>query len=139
MGWGNSTPLGTGLGLALGAKMAAPDKLCINVMGDTAAGTALLDIETAVRERIPIMTIILNNSAMGGYEHNIPISVEKYGTKYLSGDYSGVASALGAYAEKVTDPNEVAPAIKRAIEKVATGQATVLEFITKEFPVFSGK
>jgi len=139
MGWGNSTPLGTGLGLALGAKMAAPDKLCINVMGDTAAGTALLDIETAVRERIPILTIILNNSAMGGYEHNIPISVEKYGTKYLSGDYSGVAAALGAYSEKVSDPTDVAPAIKRAIDKVATGQATVLEFITKEFPLFSGK
>lgn len=139
IGWGNSTPLGTGLGLALGAKMAAPDKLCINVMGDTAAGTALLDIETAVREKIPILTVILNNGAMGGYEHNLPISVEKYGTKYLSGDYTGVAKALGAHAERITDPGQVAPAIKRAIETVGNGQATVLEFITKEFPVFSGK
>jgi thiamine pyrophosphate-dependent acetolactate synthase large subunit-like protein len=139
MGWGNSTPLGTGLGLALGAKVAAPDKLCINLMGDTAAGTALLDIETAVREKIPILTVIMNNSAMGGYEHNIPISVEKYGTKYLSGDYSGVAAALGAYTEKITDPNEIAPAIKRAIAKIESGQTAVLEIITKEFPVFSGK
>ena len=139
MGWGNSTPLGTGLGLALGAKVAAPDKLCINLMGDTAAGTALLDIETAVREKIPILTVIMNNSAMGGYEHNIPISVEKYGTKYLSGDYSGVAAALGAYTEKITDPNEIAPAIKRATAKIESGQTAVLEIITKEFPVFSGK
>jgi thiamine pyrophosphate-dependent acetolactate synthase large subunit-like protein len=139
MGWGNSTPLGTGLGLALGAKVAAPDKLCINLMGDTAAGTALLDIETAVREKIPILTVIMNNSAMGGYEHNMPISVEKYGTKYLSGDYSGVAAALGAYTEKITDPNEIAPAIKRATAKIESGQTAVLEIITKEFPVFSGK
>ena len=139
MGWGNSTPLGTGLGLALGAKVAAPDKLCVNLMGDTAAGTALMDIETAVREKIPILTVIMNNSAMGGYEHNIPISVEKYGTKYLSGDYSGVAAALGAYTEKITDPNEIAPAIKRAIAKIEGGQTAVLEIITKEFPVFSGK
>ena len=56
MGWGNSTQLGTGLGMALGAKCAAPEKLVINVMGDTAAGTVLLDVETAVRERLPIMT-----------------------------------------------------------------------------------
>ncbi len=139
MGWGNSTPLGTGLGLALGAKMAAPDKLCVNLMGDTAAGTALMDIETAVREKIPILTVIMNNSAMGGYEHNIPLSVEKYGTKYLSGDYSGVAAALGAYTETITDPNEIAPAIKRAIAKIEGGQTAVLEIITKEFPVFSGK
>jgi acetolactate synthase-1/2/3 large subunit len=139
MGWGNSTPLGTGLGLALGAKVAAPDKLCVNLMGDTAAGTALMDIETAVREKIPILTVIMNNSAMGGYEHNIPLSVEKYGTKYLSGDYSGVAAALGAYTETITDPNEIAPAIKRAIAKIEGGQTAVLEIITKEFPVFSGK
>ena len=139
MGWGNSTPLGTGLGLAMGAKVGAPDKLCVNLMGDTAAGTALMDIETAVREKIPILTVIMNNSAMGGYEHNIPISVEKYGTKYLSGDYAGVAAALGAYTEKVTDPNEIAPAIKRSITKIASGQTAVLEIITKEFYVFSGK
>ena len=88
LGWGNSTQLGTGLGMALGAKCAAPEKLVINVMGDTAAGTVLLDVETAVRERLPILTCILNNGAMGGYEHNIPIAVERYGSKFLTGDYS---------------------------------------------------
>jgi thiamine pyrophosphate-dependent acetolactate synthase large subunit-like protein len=139
MGWGNSTPLGTGLGLAMGAKVAAPEKMCVNFMGDTAAGTALMDIETAVREKIPILTVIMNNSAMGGYEHNIPISVEKYGTKYLTGDYTGVAAALGAYTEKITDPNEIAPAIKRCVAKIEGGQTAVLEIITKEYYVFSGK
>jgi thiamine pyrophosphate-dependent acetolactate synthase large subunit-like protein len=139
MGWGNSTPLGTGLGLAMGAKVAAPDKMCVNFMGDTAAGTALMDIETAIREKIPILTVIMNNSAMGGYEHNLPISVEKYRTKYLTGDYTGVAAALGAHTEKVTDPNEIAPAIKRCVAKINSGQTAVLEIITKEFYVFSGK
>jgi thiamine pyrophosphate-dependent acetolactate synthase large subunit-like protein len=139
MGWGNSTPLGTGLGLAMGAKVAAPDKMCVNFMGDTAAGTALMDIETAVREKIPILTVIMNNGAMGGYENNLPVSVEKYGTKFLSGDYTGVAAALGAYTEKITDPNEIAPAIKRCVAKIEGGQTAVLEIITKEYYVFSGK
>ena len=137
MGWGNSTQLGTGLGLALGAKCAAPEKLVVNVMGDTAAGTVLLDVETAVRERLPILTVVLNNGAMGGYEHNIPIAVERYGSKFLSGDYTGVAAALGAYAERVTDPGDVSAAITRATARVEAGQTAVLEFITKEFPVFS--
>ena len=137
MGWGNSTQLGTGLGMALGAKCAAPEKLVINVMGDTAAGTVLLDVETAVRERLPIMTVILNNGAMGGYEHNIPIAVERYGSKFLSGDYSGIATALGAYTERVSDPNDVSAAITRATARIEAGQTAVLEFVTREFPVFS--
>ena len=137
MGWGNSTQLGTGLGMALGAKCAAPEKLVINVMGDTAAGTVLLDVETAVRERLPIMTVILNNGAMGGYEHNIPIAVERYGSKFLSGDYSGIAAALGAYTERVSDPNDVSAAITRATARIEAGQTAVLEFVTREFPVFS--
>ena len=137
MGWGNSTQLGTGLGLALGAKCAAPEKMVVNVMGDTAAGTVLLDVETAVRERLPILTVVLNNGAMGGYEHNIPIAVERYGSKFLSGEYAGVAAALGAYAERVTDPADVSAAITRATARVEAGQTAVLEFITKEFPVFS--
>ena len=137
LGWGNSTQLGTGLGMALGAKCAAPEKLVINVMGDTAAGTVLLDVETAVRERLPIMTVILNNGAMGGYEHNIPIAVERYGSKFLSGDYSGIATALGAYTERVSDPSDVSAAITRATARIEAGQTAVLEFITREFPVFS--
>ena len=137
MGWGNSTQLGTGLGMALGAKCAAPDRMVVNVMGDTAAGTVLLDVETAVRERLPILTVVLNNGAMGGYEHNIPIAVERYGSKFLTGEYAGVAAALGAYAERVTDPNDVSAAITRATARVENGQTAVLEFITKEFPVFS--
>ena len=73
IGWGNSTQLGTGLGLALGAQLAAPQKQAINVMGDTAVGMAGIDFETAVRERIPLITVILNNSAMGGLreEHSL--------------------------------------------------------------------
>jgi thiamine pyrophosphate-dependent acetolactate synthase large subunit-like protein len=64
LGWGKSHALGTGLGLIIGAKLAAPDKFCVNFMGDAAFGMTGLDFETAVRCGIPILTVVLNNSAM---------------------------------------------------------------------------
>ena len=67
IGWGKSTQLGYSLGLAMGAKLAAPEKLVINFMGDTAFGMVGLDVETAVRERIPITTVVLNNNTMAIY------------------------------------------------------------------------
>ena len=51
MGWGKSTQLGYGLGITMGAKLAAPKKLCVNVMGDAAIGMTGMDIETAARNR----------------------------------------------------------------------------------------
>ena len=140
IGWGKSTQLGYGLGLALGAKMAAPEKLAVNVMGDYAFGMVGLDVETAVRERIPILTIILNNSAMGIYEsHRFPTANERYGTKFLTGNYAQVAEALGGYNEKVTTPDEIIPAIKRAQQVVAEGRPALLEIITREERAFSHK
>jgi acetolactate synthase-1/2/3 large subunit len=136
LGWGKSTQLGTGLGLAMGAKLAHPDKLVVNIMGDLAFGTAGTEVETAVRERIPIMTILLNNSVMGGYGHHMPTASERYGSNQLSGRYSQVAEGLGAYAERVERPDEVVPAIQRAIRATQEGRPAVLEMITKEEPVY---
>ncbi len=140
IGWGKSTQLGYGLGLALGAKMAAPEKLAVNVMGDYAFGMVGLDVETAVRERIPILTIILNNSAMGIYDSDrFPTANERYGTKFLTGNYAQVADALGGYNEKVTAPDEIIPAIQRAQQVVAEGRPALLEIITREERAFSHK
>ena len=137
IGWGKSTQLGYGLGLIMGAKLAAPEKLAINVMGDAAFGMAGMDFETAVRERIPILTIILNNSALGGYEHHLPIATEKYGTKFLSGDYTKVAEGLGGYSEKVEAPDDIIPSIKRAQKETEAGRPALLEVITREEGAFS--
>lgn len=136
LGWGKSTQLGTGLGLAIGAKLAHPDHQVVNIMGDLAFGTAGLDVETAVRERAPILTVLLNNSRMGGYGHHMPVASERYRSNQLSGRYADVAAALGAYSERVDQPGEVVAAIKRALEANAAGQSAVLEFITKEEPTY---
>ena len=133
IGWGKSTQLGYSLGLAMGAKVAAPDKSVINVMGDAAFGTVGLDIETAVRCQIPILTIVLNNSTMAIYrDSRMPVAVERYNAKKLSGQFAEVAQAMGAFSEKVTDPGEIVPAIRRGLEVTRSGRTALLEFITKE-------
>jgi acetolactate synthase-1/2/3 large subunit len=137
LGWGKSTQLGTGYGLALGAKLAAPDKQVVNVMGDAAFGMIGLDVETAARERIGLLTVILNNSALGGYEKHMPVATERFRTKFLSGDYTKVAEGLGAYAERVEQPGEIIPALNRAQEITRSGRPAVLEVITREDATFS--
>ena len=133
IGWGKSTQLGYSLGLAMGAKMAAPEKQVINIMGDFAFGSVGMDIETAVRADLPIITIVLNNSTMAIYQDNrFPVAVERYNIKSVSGQFSEVAQALGAYSEKITDPQEIIPAIRRALEINRSGKTVLLEFITKE-------
>jgi acetolactate synthase-1/2/3 large subunit len=136
IGWGKSTQLGTGYGIALGAKLACPDKLCINVMGDLAFGTAGMEVETAVRERIPIMTVVLNNSCMGGYGGHMPTASANFRSNRLSGDYAGVAKALGAYSERVENPADVVAAIRRGVKATQDGTPVVLEMITKEEPIY---
>ena len=130
LGWGKTTQLGYGLGLAMGAKLAAPDKLCINVWGDAAIGFTGMDVETAVRERIPILSILLNNFSMAIELKVMPVSTEKYRSTDISGDYAAMARAFGAYGERVTEAGEIVPAIERGIRATREGQPALLEFIT---------
>lgn len=134
IGWGKTTLLGTGLGYAMGAKLAHPDRLCINVWGDAAIGFTGMDFETAVRERIPILSILFNNFSMAIELPVMPTSTEKYRSTDISGDYAAMARALGGYGERVSEPSQIVPAIERGIEKTRGGTPALLEFITeKEF------
>ncbi|MCZ6646274.1 MAG: thiamine pyrophosphate-requiring protein [SAR324 cluster bacterium] len=138
IGWGKTTQLGYGLGLAMGAKLAQPDKLCINVWGDAAIGFTGMDFETTVRERIPIMSVLLNNFSMAIELKVMPVSTEKYRSTDISGNYADMAKAFGAYGERVTAPDEIIPAIKRGIEQTQQGNPVLLEFITcKEVEISS--
>ena len=130
LGWGKTTQLGYGLGLAMGAKLAAPDKLCINVWGDAAIGFTGMDFETAVRERIPILSILLNNFSMAIELKVMPVSTAKYRSTDISGDYAAMARAFGGYGERVTEPSEIAAAIRRGIAQTRAGKPALLEFIT---------
>ncbi len=138
IGWGKTTQLGYGLGLAMGAKLARPDALCINVWGDAAIGFTGMDFETAVRERLPILSILFNNFSMAIELPIMPVATEKYRSTDISGNYADLARALGGHGERITDPNEIPAAINRGIAATKNGQAALLEFITeKELAVSS--
>ncbi|MBI4233602.1 MAG: thiamine pyrophosphate-requiring protein [Chloroflexi bacterium] len=138
LGWGKSHSLGTGLGLIMGAKLAAPEKLAINVMGDAAFGMVGLDFETAVRNRIPILTIVLNNSSMAIETQSMRISHERYQSRDLGGHYADLARSLGGYAERVERPAEIAPALQRARRVMeGEGRPALLEFITSQETAYS--
>jgi len=134
IGWGKTTQLGYGLGLAMGAKLAQPDKLCINIWGDAAIGFTGMDFETAVRERLPILSILMNNHSMAVEIPIMKLSTEKFGTTNISGNYADMAKAFGGYGERVTDPGDIVNAINRGIEKTKEGTPALIEFMTaKEF------
>ncbi len=137
IGWGKTTQLGYGLGLAMGAKLAAPDKLCVNVWGDAAIGFTGMDFETAVRERIPILSVLLNNFSMAIELKIMKTATAKYRSTDISGDYAAMARAFGGHGERVTEPGEIVPAIRRAIRKTQDGTPALLEFLTEKAEDFS--
>ena len=137
IGWGKTTQLGYGLGLAMGAKLAHPDRLCINVWGDAAIGFTGMDFETAVRERIPILSVLFNNHSMAIEIPIMPTSQAKYHATDISGNYAMMAEAFGGYGERVESPEEIIPALKRGIRKTEEGVPALLEFMTSKEIDFS--
>ena len=132
IGWGKSTQLGYGLGLALGSKMAAPSKTPINIMGDAAFGMAGLGFETAGRANLGTITIVLNNGVMTHYYDHFPHATENWKSNELGGNYAEIATSLGAHGERVSDPKDIVPAVNKAMQIAKEGQPSLIEIITKE-------
>jgi acetolactate synthase-1/2/3 large subunit len=132
IGWGKTTQLGYGLGLTMGAKVAHPDKLCINYWGEAAIGMTGMDFETCVRCQIPIMSILSNNFGMKTEFAAMAESHKKYRTCDISGNYADFAKAMGGYGERVTEPEQVVHAIVNGIRATREGKPVLLEFITTQ-------
>lgn len=122
IGWGKTTQLGYGLGLAMGAKLLNPEKLCINLWGDGAIGMTGMDFETAVREDLPILSIHLNNDGMAGYD-------TPFSPQFSS---AAIAEAMGGYGERVESPDDLAPAFERAIERTESGTPAMVEVVASD-------
>ena len=137
LGWGKTTQLGHGLGLIMGAKLANPDKLCMNVMGDASIGMVGMDIETAVRNRIGILTIVFNNGVMAGEQNSMQAAVKRYNAADLGGNYSEVARALGAWSVRVSEPNLFRPALDQALEATRSRVPALIECVAKQNYRFS--
>jgi acetolactate synthase I/II/III large subunit len=137
MGWGKSTQLGYGLGITMGAKLAAPEKLCVNVMGDASIGMTGMDIETAARNRIAILTVVFNNGVMAAERDVLELSTKKYGALTIGGNYTKVAEGLNVAAIRIEKPGDIVPAIKDAVRVTETGAPFLLEILVKEGYDFS--
>ena len=130
IGWGKTTHLGYGIPLMIGAKLAKPDKFCLNFMGDGAFGMSGLDIETSVRAGAPITTIVLNNGGMATYPGGYPTARDLFGTTHMTGDYAKIAEGMGAVGITVAQPSEVAKALKQAQKLNAEGKTVLLDIHT---------
>ena len=137
IGWGKTTHLGYGIPLMMGAKLARPDKFCMNFMGDLAFGHTGTEIETAVRAEIPITSLVINNRTMGGYDDKMPTAMAKYGAGNQGGDYAGMAKAMGALGLHVEKPGDISMAIQQAKVANEEGKVVVIEVATVQEKRFS--
>ena len=132
IGYGKDHMLGGGLGKAIGAKLARPDKTVLYMGGDGAFGFEGMDFETEVREKIPLLNIVLNNGVLSALHEYCPKACERYDLHVLTGNYSKVGEALGGYTERVEKPDEIIPAVQRAKKAVDSGTPALLEIMDKE-------
>ncbi|MDP6690225.1 MAG: thiamine pyrophosphate-requiring protein [Alphaproteobacteria bacterium] len=132
IGWGKTTHLGFGIPLMIGAKMAQPDKFCLNLMGDGAFGMSGTDIETSARSGAAITTVLLNNGAMATYSGPAQGIIgeearERYGVSHMQGDYAKIAEGMGAVGITVREAAEMAPALQEAQRLNADGQTVLID------------
>lgn len=131
--------MGYGLGAAIGAKAGNPDKTVVNIAGDGCFRMNMNEIATAVRENIPVIEIIFNNSVLGMVRQWQTLFYgERYSHTVLDNnvDYVKLAEAMGAKGYRITKQEEVEPVLKEAI---ALGKPVVIECIIqsddKVFPM----
>ena len=86
---------------------------------------------------MPILSVLLNNFSMAIELPIMKIATEKYRSTDISGHYADMARAFGGYGERVTEPGEIVPAIRRAIRKTQEGTPALLEFLTEKAEDFS--
>ncbi|HUN39574.1 MAG TPA: thiamine pyrophosphate-binding protein [Acetobacteraceae bacterium] len=124
----NSGPFGTmgvGLPFGVGAKVACPDKQVIVVHGDGSLGMNAMEIDTAVRHKIPILIVVSLNGGWTGDPKR-----EKPGRELGYTRYDKICEALGGYGEYVTKPEEIRPALERAQHKVDEGMVALVNVRT---------
>jgi thiamine pyrophosphate-dependent acetolactate synthase large subunit-like protein len=142
LGWGNVSTLGFSLAGALAAKLAYPNRQCVHVTGDAGVCYMMGNFEAAARYRIGITTLHINNGGYSGYGPGFwGGGHDPYTWKvsdHASACMASMARAVGFHAEDVTQPAEIIPALKRALDENAKGRPAFLEFICSHHPVHGG-
>ncbi len=124
----DSGHLGTGLPYAIAAKLARPDVPVYCITGDGSFGFNAMELETAVRLGTPVVVVILNDRAWGMIKGGQKLAYEgRYiGVDFTDARYDKLAEALGCYGERVTEPDQIRPALERAVE---SGLPAVLDVL----------
>lgn len=142
LGWGNVSTLGFSLAGALGAKLAFPDRQCIAITGDAGVCYMVGDFEATARHKLGITVIHINNGGFSGYGPGFwGKGHDPYTWKVSDAETictANMAKALGLHGERVSEPSEIIPALKRALDANAKGQPALLEFICSHHPVHGG-
>ena len=142
LGWGNVSTLGFSFAGAFAAKLAYPDRQCLNITGDAGVCYMMGSFEAAARYRVGITTLHINNGGYSGYGPGFwGAGHDPYTWKvsdHGSACMASMARAIGYHAEDVTEPAAIVPALKRAFDENAKGRPAFLEFICSHHPVHGG-
>ncbi|HMH54482.1 MAG TPA: thiamine pyrophosphate-dependent enzyme [Candidatus Acidoferrum sp.] len=142
LGWGNVSTLGFSLAGTIGAKLAYPNRQCVHITGDAGVCYMMGNFEACARYGIGITTLHINNGGYSGYGPGFwggghdPFTwkVSDHGSACMA----TMARAVGFHAEDVTQPAEVIPALKRALDENAKNRPAYIEFISSHHPVHGG-
>jgi acetolactate synthase-1/2/3 large subunit len=125
--------LGVGLPFGLGARAARPDRPVFLFTGDGAFGLSAIELDTAARHRLPVLVVVANNGGWGDVRHEQRLF---YGEEADRGAvlstmrYDLLAEAVGGHGERVERPEEVRPALERALKAVDQGVPAVVDALT---------
>jgi acetolactate synthase-1/2/3 large subunit len=140
LGWGNVSTLGFSLAAAIAAKKAFPNRAAVAVTGEAGLGYMLGNLEVLLREKLGVTVAHISNGGFAGYGPGFwgpghdPFTHSVLGPDEV--DMSKVIGALGLHSERVREPTEIIPALRRALATNASGRPAYIEFVCCQYPVY---
>ena len=140
LGRGNVSSLGFSLAATIAAKISFPQRHCVAVTGEAGLGYMMGNLEVPLRQKLGITVVHVSNGGFAGYgpgfwgDGHDPFTHKVLG--YDEVDMSRVIEALGYHTERVTEPSEVGPALKRALAANDSAQPAYIEFICSQYPIY---
>ena len=140
LGWGNVSTLGFGWAASVAAKMDNPSRPAVTVTGEAGLGYMLGNLEVALRQKLGITVAHVSNGGFAGYGPGFwgpghdPFTHAVLGPDEV--DMSKVIGDLGFHTERVSDPSEVVPALRRALDANQSNQPAYIEFLCSQYPIY---
>ena len=141
---GSNGCMGVGVPFAVGAKLARPEVPVVSVNGDCAFGFNCMEMETAVRHKLPIVFLVNNNSGIVGANLEARMGLpdgypERVATYTPDIRYDKILEAFGGHTEHVTDPEQIRPALARAFQATQAGRVACVNIISDPLEVMPSR